>query len=362
MKKLLGWTAALGAAACLILWGGSSLIADNYAGREWPLGLGTLDSVPARFPASQQNEPATKLVALASAAQIDVAPVVTRRRAARSSNVAARLAIADYTKKELARPGAIDAPPPAVVNLLAATATTMDAVRDHLLSSQPVVWPVDVTKGFDGPMPNLLGHMHIQRLLIARALDKARVGDPAAWEELHASWQLNRGLWGRPDLMSNLIAVASTRMANDAARKMPRPAPAWLAEMRTFDYVRPMAAAHQAEAYAYEHGARAGSRSVRSFLAAPLLRLQALAGAETMRLYVTAAVSADTCDTESAKFAVARAIIMTPPRSWLPIRMFAMPNILGAWDRMLKMRCEIAATQRAVARTSAPAFLSSRTE
>src|SRR4051812_7338112 len=87
----------------------------------------------------------------------------------------------------------------------------------------PVILLTRFQLGADAPAPNLLGHMNLSKLFIVRALSKARANDPTAWDELHALWLLDRTLWDRPELISKLIALATSRMVNAAAAKMPLP-------------------------------------------------------------------------------------------------------------------------------------------
>ena len=227
MKKALLFTAAI----VVIVLVGSSCLYGYFATKEkraasvpWSAGLGSLDDAPRHFPLVTQSAGATKLVALASRAHIDMVPRYHARdtdKAMKPNEQGAdvRKALGDYIKEQFERSGdAIDAPPPLAAHYLAENDAALNAVRDHLLSGAPIAWDTNVREGVDQPLPNLLGIMHLQRALAARALDKARRNDPAAWDDLHASWELNRSLWHRPDLISILIALATTRMSNAAAR------------------------------------------------------------------------------------------------------------------------------------------------
>ncbi len=311
------------------------------AQREWPGNLGTLDEVPHRYPAAEQSAGATRLVQLASGANIDLKPRVKTdisRRESEARRSAVRKDISEYIKAQFERSGdAIDAPPPIVAEYLAAHAVPLDDTRDHLLSGNRIEWETKVTQGFDMPIPNLLGHMDLHRVLMARAFDKARNNDPTAWDDLRASWALNQGLWKRPDLISILIALSSTRMSNAAARKMPLPVPQWFDEVRSFDYLGAMAASQQAEAWAIAH-LNPGRMSWRDYLVLPLTILQEAQALAMLQKYTTEVMQANACDADSKQFATARASFMTDH--------FAVPNLLGAWHRMLRFRAEREATDR----------------
>jgi len=306
----------------------------------WPSDLGRLQDMPKRFPPAAQNANATRLVELAAAADVELRPRTKNvsPKSSGSSAIAMRKALGDYTKVQLERTGdAIDAPPPAVAAYLATHDAAMSAVRDHLLRGQPIVWETNVTAGFDAPIPNLIGHMHLHRLFTARALEKARRNDPAAWEELRASWELNRGLWPRADLLSVLIATASGRMTNAAARKMPLPAPAWLAETFSYDYVSAMATAQQADAWTIQN-APALRRSVIDVLGTPLYVYEEAKALDTLQKYTAEAVRSKACDAHGPRFAAARASLVTTHA--------AVPNLIEAWHRLMRFRAELEATER----------------
>lgn len=304
---------------------------DRAAGMPWPGGLGRLDAVPKRFPVTEQSAGATKLVQLASAAQIDLA-VRERLGTAKPPDArfeAARTAISDYVKTQFERSGdAIDAPPPPAAHYLAENEQALNAVRDHLLSGTPIVWETNISEGFEAPIPNSAGHMNLQKILAARALDKARRNDPAAWDELHASWKLNRVLWQRPDLISIVVATASTRMSNAAARKMPLPAPAWFQETLTFDYLGAMAASQQAEAWMIH----------RAMPVTVSYRLQGAEYLDVMRKYTAEATRSRACSSISPQFNTARESLVTMN--------VAVPNLIGAWHHLLRFRAELEATER----------------
>jgi len=308
----------------------------------WPSSLGLLDEVPKRFPDAEQSAGATKLVQLASAAHLELRPRERMGSVATPKpgdvNVIARKAIGEYVKTQFERSGdAIDAPPPPAAQYLAENEAALNAVRDHLLSGAPIVWETKLSRGFNAPIPNLSGLINLQKVLAARALDKARRNDAAAWDELHASWELNRGVWHRPDLISILIAIASTRMSNAAARKMPLPAPDWLRETYTFDYVGAMAASQQAEAWMIHH-AKPGRLTVKDVLRLPSYRLQGAEYLDVMRKYTTEAVRSRACDSISPQFDPARRSLVTMH--------LAIPNLISAWHRLIRFRAELEATER----------------
>lgn len=347
MKKALALLAAVAMLAVIGSLGvlGYVRMRENRAAETpWPGDLGPLDSAPKRFPVAEQSAGATKLVQLASAAHIDLAPrerrgnVAIASKPADANASAVRAAIGEYVKTQFERSGdAIDAPPPLAEQYLAENEQALDAVRDHLLGGTPIVWETKLSEGFDATIPNPAGQMSLQKVLAARALDKARRNDPAAWDELHASWELNRGLWQRPDVISIHIALASTRMSNAAARKMPLPAPGWLQETYSFDYLGALAAAHQAEAWVIHQGTP-GRRSVSEIVRTVSYRLQGAEYLDVMRKYAAEAARSRACDSISPQFDTARESLVTMH--------LAIPNLISGWHRLIRFRAEREATER----------------
>jgi len=341
MKKALLSIVAVGVIAWVGLWGFSRMKENQSASKAWPGNLGPLDAAAQRFPAAEQSPGATKLVQLAAAADIDMAQR-TRETAVKPSDdpkvSASRTVLGEYLKAQFERSGdAIDAPPPAAAQYLAQHDAALSAVRDHLLSGAPIVWETKLREGFNAPIPNLVGQMHLHRAFAARALDKARQNDPGAWNELRASWELNRGLWKRPDLLSILIALATTRMDAAAARKMPLPVPEWFREEQAFDPLAAMAASQQAESWTIHH-TMPGKRTLRDLLSAPFYAFQGADAIEVMRNYTAEALRSNACDADSAQFATARASLMTQNA--------AVPNLIQAWHRAMRYRAESEATER----------------
>lgn len=330
---VLGWMGT-GVAGCYV--------EDQSASKSWPAMLGSLTEVPKRFPAHPQNAAATKLVQLAAAASVDVKPLAPgeKRRTTRTSETDRLFrAMGDWVNTQIERPGdAIDAPPENVARFLENSDAPMTAVRAHLIGGGELQWLSDVSRGYSSPIPNLLGHMRLERVLIARALDRARTGNPAAWEELHASWELSRGLWGRPEAISNMIALASTRMMNAAARKMPAPEPpAWFLATRTFDPLKPLIAGLQAESWQmHESKSYDGvpqMNTLMSTLLMPVHRFQVAEAVDQTRDYAAAVERSGACDVRNVP-------AQLPP---------GQPNIASVYQRALRLRVEMEATDHVLA-------------
>lgn len=232
MKRVLVFL-LFGAASVLLLCVVAVVGADaawKRAGRvSWPAGLGPIEKVPAGFPKRATSADALRLAELAKPLGIDFG----RRSSATSpADEAIKTFVAAESQRAVA---AIGAPPEAVVAHMTRHAGAIDAVRDHLRGSRDLAWAVDVEQPWDAPQPVLPAHLQTARLLVARALVRARNGDPGAWDDLHAASTLDRSLQSRPDVVSQVIALAIAQQVNAAAWKLPLPAPAWLAEDSAVD-------------------------------------------------------------------------------------------------------------------------------
>ena len=230
MKKVLVVIGVIALVFALIVWVISwfrvpGAVATS-AGKPWPDGMGSLESVKDRFKPQEGNEASRKLIALATA-------------------LPKNEAVDEFVKREVARGELAIGGTPAVPDVT--------AIRELLLR-EPVVWVRSVA--FDdtdvGARRGL--QMTMARALVANALTKGRANDAAAWDDLHAVWKLARTLDGHPQMMAQTAAFSMGRMINAVAWKMPLPAPEWLDQVRERDHVQPLLEAfhYMAASYANE--------------------------------------------------------------------------------------------------------------
>lgn len=199
------------------------------ASQPWPGGMGTLESVIERYPPLQANDASRKLTALGDA--------LPRNEEDGALDPVDAFVLREIAIGELA----IGEPPPL---------PDVSAIRELLLR-EPIVWERRVAFD-DREVAERRGiQMTLARALIASALAKARAGDPAAWDDLHAVWNLARSLDGHPQMMAQTAALTMARMINAVAWKMPLPAPAWLSELQQRDNVRPLLEAFQYQTASY---------------------------------------------------------------------------------------------------------------
>jgi hypothetical protein len=212
MKKALIVLVLLAAAVYVASWFWAGDEVAAAAGRPWPDGLGTLAAVPDRYPPQHENDAARKLVKLAG-------------------SVAENDAVTAYVRQEIARGTLTIAEPPAIAGI--------SAIRDLLLR-EPIVWERDLSQQHGGLLGKVTMHLTLMRALVTSALGRARRNDVAAWDDLHAAWNLTKALHGHPHLIPRIVAMSMTRAINAVAWKMPLPAPAWFDEVHDRDLVRPL--------------------------------------------------------------------------------------------------------------------------
>lgn len=229
MKKALIVLAAIALVVALVVWVASwfrapEAVATSGA-RPWPGGMGTLQSAPDRFPPQKANDASRRLIALGNA--------LPKNEAA-----------GEFVRREMTRGELTIGEAPALPDV--------SAIRELLLREE-IVWErrrnIEIGDAETTELRAL--QLTIARALVASALAKGRANDAAAWEDLHAVWKLARSLDGHPVLMMQTAALTMARMINAVAWKMPLPAPAWLAEVRERDNVRPLLEAFQVQTASY---------------------------------------------------------------------------------------------------------------
>lgn len=210
----------------------SSKVRSTEAG--WAETFGTREEILERFPAGYANGSALETERLTSVLGIDIAPrqETDRERPTESAAkgyAAIKRELATYVKAQLEQPRRGPAPPPdAVAGYLRQHAGALEALRSHLKTAEVPRWEQDIGAIWEAPIPNLLGHIELQRLLIADALARAQTGDHAgALADLDASWRLNASLWERPVLITQLIAISVARMQAGTLRQLEDVPEAW---------------------------------------------------------------------------------------------------------------------------------------
>ena len=346
----------------LVMWSGSWMMqraAVGSAERVWPLGLGILREVPARFPRTEMSSAAARLIGLAIPLGIDLAPRRQTDAPAARPLQFVREQLTKWLDEQIASTTPEIAPLPSEAGeFLAGRGADLAAITTLLSSGEPIVWPQDI-RDPGAPLPNLFGHVQLNRVLVARSLDRARVGDRGAWNDLFAAWSLARPLLQRPETIANLMGLASAKQLDAAARKLPLPVPLWLEEMHAFDFRQAFAAAQQVEAWRIvndvfvdpETADPSVLRRVAGAIEAPYMRMSGADVAESWRRFTAEVVAVKACAADIEAMARRHGV------AWwnVPGRQTATPNLDAMWRRVLRWTPQREATVRALAlRQGAP--------
>src|ERR1019366_5047434 len=174
--------------------------------------------------------------------------------------------------------GVPEAPFAPVAAYLAARAPALDTIEKTLLVGPPPDWATDLGKLHAAPVPNVSGQMQLARVLVGRAEARAAAKNARAEESLRAAFTLTGALRGRPEIASQLVSIAATRLELGAVRRIPVDAAAWRERLKTLDPRGAMLATWKHEAWV-NHEAAKGLRAAKR-RAGPLSgRLAALVGA-----------------------------------------------------------------------------------
>lgn len=353
MRKAVVAVVVVAGVVWLVMWAGALLMRSAVSSgpeNAWPAGLGTLSEAAKRYPQTSMSPAAVRLIAAAHPLGIDLAPR-TRSDVVKAEPRPmefARQQIDLWVRSQLRVPSAEIAPlPPELAEYLAGRAGDLAVISALLRSKEPIIWPQDVHDP-GAPLPNLLGLMQLQRVLIARAFDRTRAGDAGAWNDLEAASILARSLTTRGELISVLSSLAMARRADAAARKLPLPFPPWLQEMQSFDYRRAVIASYQLDAWSshdavYAETSVDGSPMLRRAVEAvmsPYTRMAALDLMEERRRSAMAIAATRRCGFPG----------LPPSAAWwnVPARSISRPNVDVMWQRVLRFTAEREATLRAL--------------
>ncbi len=337
---------------CALLWlAGSAFVSSlttTSAQQEWPVGLGSTVSVPRRFPPAEINDAARALIPIAARLGVGIAPNSRGLQTGSLSDEAS-----SYVSSESTRTSDTVQPPPSALGAFLIEHQDDFGLLENVIQHSPIVWATHIEAGGDAPIPNLLGHLKLHRLLVARAL--ARHDDPAAWSDLEASWILGRGLMQRPELISTLVGLSIARTTNAVARFLPVSAPRWRDEMVRFDYRRALIASQQADAWSVtmakhsftdEGGQRHPLdpfRAAANFVMTPYIDYAAAALAKASRESSGKLASMTQCGMDGEAFS--RGVRNRIPR-WNLLARASNPNLGQAWQRVLRFRAELEGTNR----------------
>ncbi len=216
---------------------------ESAVRREWEQRLGSVEELLGRYPPRQANRSALEVEALSAALGIDIATrgYEDRRRPTDEALAAHKTIKTDlhiYLGRQLERADSkIAAPPDEVLAFVERSEANLDALRRHLLGAEQPRWEYDLEALFAAPIPNLLGHIDLQKLLLTHALLAARRGETrSALDDLEASWRLNAALRDDPVLITQLVAMTNTRFQAGVLRRVEAVPVLWQQRMRDIGF------------------------------------------------------------------------------------------------------------------------------
>lgn len=268
-----------------------------------------------RYPAiAQKNASAARAEELAAGLPVNLRRI-EGKTAGRTPDLDPKLleAMSTWLKQQHEEPNDDIAPLPALVSdWLAERGPQVDAMARHLDSAAIPRWPM-TPSGLrsEQPLPNLLGHMRLTRVLSVAALDAEARGDhERAWMLEHAAWKLAQGLQTRPELISQLIAIAGARMIAATSRKLEPPVPAWFGEVSALQARRGIYDALRFEmtnttnAIEHEESVRGGDggtgEQIGMYVMRPALRWAAADAAQAAAAEFQSLRTADACSIDVA--------------------------------------------------------------
>jgi len=330
----------------------------STARQGWDEVLGSWDEVMQRYPATEANASALESERLAAGLGLMIAPRHTERwgtipEAQRVAFERVRFALFHQFLKdqiERARRGPIDPPPTELSAYMAEYGEELTALRRHLIRGAVPVWESDLSAAEYAPLPNLLGHINLQKLLAAVALARLHAGDSdGALADIEAAWQLSKSLRDSPILISQLILLAGVRYQLGVLRQVPDVEEIWLDRLAEHDFRASFIDAMKYEGWVwlYFDGSNHEELPLWQRAMAPLSRpytklcLADVSEAWRERLVNLERVDA-ICDRDLAPYGAEMEI--TLPR-WNKVGEMYVPNLVNAIDRMARLELDLELTR-----------------
>lgn len=336
----------------------ASVLAEVKAKRvrsAWGTTLGPREDFRRRFPRRGSNEAARALETASATLGLDLAPRTLAGRVHPTAKAAERFQrikpeLVRFIEAQLERPTReIDPPLEPLASFLQDHAEALSIVRRLLIEGAIPRWELDAEK-IDGPIPNLLGHLHLHKLLIADVLVRARDGQQeAARAGLEASWRLNLALRDDPILITQLVASGVTRLQAGALRKVDAVPDSWRARLRQLDYRSSIMTALQLEGWMWTMIADLdqvpGPRTwgeVGRFLGRPYVRFCLADASERYRRALARRAAEPIRCGEGAHDAQRQ--LAFPRWNWIGKRMFA--NVIESLARVDRLRLDLELTDK----------------
>jgi hypothetical protein len=343
----------------------SSKIAVAEAG--WDETFGSRVEILERFPPRHANEAARELERLSATLGIDIASRIDTDRVHPSKESSRKLQkvrakIGNYVERQVELPRRAALPPPERLSLfLEEHEVTLTEIRRHLLEGELPRWGLRIDRYFDISFPNLLGHVELQKLLVAYAMAKnEQREDVEALATLEACWRLNGSIRDDPYLITQLVAMSIARLQAGALRQIERVPAHWRDRLVEHDFRDSFFTAMLVEAWHWtqiegpqifdERTGRA-TRLAWTFIRPYAKFCLADLSDDYRRRLLSLADGGNSCD----YYLVGRQESLdVPVPFWNIMGAMVQPSILGALDRLARLELDLELTVKVLALGSEP--------
>lgn len=245
-----------------VLWiaGGYLLVfmKEREVDKKWAATLYPVQTLPARYPSADANVSALQLEALSAEFGVDLAtktytnrrhPTEQKRKAVEAIKDQLKAYVYDQLKKDNS---SIETAPKDVQAFYESEAPAIQKVVDFLITSETPRWESHIERYVLAPIPNLLGQLETQWVLMLDILEKKKSNrESEAVRTLEASWKLNQSLSGRGQLLCELIAVSVARSQSAVMRKMDGLDAGWESRLQIQNYLPGILDSEEVEAWSF---------------------------------------------------------------------------------------------------------------
>ncbi|MEM7249547.1 MAG: hypothetical protein AAF533_29840 [Acidobacteriota bacterium] len=317
--------------------------------------IGSFDDYLAALPNQDANESALRLETLAAELGLDIVPKSRPGERPNANRHAVRKGLGDWLSAELASgTRSVGEPPSEVTAFLTEHRPTIDAIVEHV-ATQPLPEWERQTDDYAAPIPNLLGHLNLTRVLLVAALVDQRDGEvERAERELLTAWKLSLHLAEtRPALISHLIALAGIRLELATLNRLDVDPVAWRERLNQVPYEADPGRAFTGEAHHLRlllreqfnpFSPNADMPRWQLTLIQPVIQHGAAVAMDVHHHLIDEARTADNCDVVFGRWS---SEAMVPAEtSWNPVVGMVVPNLENAVRRMHRIQLDLALSRR----------------
>lgn len=182
-----------------------------------------------RYPPREANESAHRVEELLAPHGFRLAPVEAVGRPPVDSGRAERMEQLDgLVRDRLRLDSATRAELPAELTAwIEEIGPALRGVRSEILGAEPPAWELRLDQGASAPLPNLIDHMRLHRLLLFAATTAANTDREEAEAWLRAASVLRNGVHRDPLLLHRLISLAEVSALQRVLRDLPHVPTDW---------------------------------------------------------------------------------------------------------------------------------------